>query len=361
VSTAFVVGAGVAGAAVARELALRGFDVTLAEQYVPGTVRSASGADTRLLRAAHGDAEWYTKSAVRARQLWLELSESTGERLWEPVGLAWLMRRENSFEGASQTVLERLGVAHDRLTPEEGRGLFPSLAVDDLFGILFEPDAGVLHARRATQLLVEDGRRRGVQFEAVHVSPEDEPAADVVVWAAGAWLPKLFPELVPVTVSRRDVFFLGGGAEWRDAPAFVEYDGGFYGHGDIGGLGVKVAPDFPSEEVDPDRLDRVPAPERQAQARAYTAKRFPALHDAPIIGARVCQYDLSPDSHFIVDRHPERASWWLIGAGSGHSFKHAPALAEYVADCVEGRREREPFHALGARTGRDGPRTSVAN
>jgi glycine/D-amino acid oxidase-like deaminating enzyme len=76
-----------------------------------------------------------------------------------------------------------------------------------------------------------------------------------------------------------------------------------------------------------------------------------------VIGTRVCQYDLSRDTHFIVDRHPERASWWLIGGSSGHGFKHGPALAEYVADCVEGKREREPFHALGPRTGDAGLRT----
>jgi len=79
--TALVVGAGVTGAAVARELARRGFDVTLVEQYGPGTVRSASGGDTRLLRAAHGDEEWYTRLAWRSRSLWLELQEATGERI----------------------------------------------------------------------------------------------------------------------------------------------------------------------------------------------------------------------------------------------------------------------------------------
>jgi glycine/D-amino acid oxidase-like deaminating enzyme len=92
-------------------------------------------------------------------------------------------------------------------------------------------------------------------------------------------------------------------------------------------------------------------------AREYLGRRFPALADAPVIGTRVCQYDLSADTHFIVDRHPDRDSWWLIGGGSGHGFKHGPAFAEYVVDCVEGKREREPFHALGARTGDAGLRT----
>ena len=358
-STALVVGAGVNGAAIARELAGRGFDVTLAEQYAAGTVRSASGGDTRLLRAAHGEAAWYTELAVRARTLWLELQEETGTRIWEPTGLAWFARRDDGFEARSLPALAAAGVPHEWLAPAAAAQLFPSLAVDDLHAVLFEPEAGVLHARRATQLLAEDAERRGARRVAERVTPGGAPGADAVVWACGAWLPALFPGLVPVTVERRDVFFLGGDAAWTGTPGWVEYDAGFYGHGDVGGLGVKVAPDHPSPQVEPDALERSPLPERERQARDYAARRFPALAGAPLLGARVCQYDLTPDTHFLVDRHPERESWWLVGGGSGHGFKHGPALAELVADCIEGKRAPEPFHALGPRTGDAGLRTGT--
>jgi glycine/D-amino acid oxidase-like deaminating enzyme len=354
---ALVVGAGVTGSAVARELARRGFDVTLAEQYGPGSVRSASGGDTRLLRAAHGDGEWYTELAWRARSLWLELELATGVPLWAPTGLAWFTGRDDGFEARSVPVLEAAGIPHEWRTPAEAASLFPSLGVDGLHAVLWEPEAGVLHARRATQLLALDAERRGARTIAARIAPDDEPEADVVVWACGAWLPALFPSEVEVRVERRDVFFLGGDASWRDSPGFVEYDSGFYGHGDIGGLGVKIAPDLPSMEVDPDTLDRRPLAEREAAARKFAARRFPSLAGAPVIGTRVCQYDLSSDSHFVFGRHPDRPSWWLFGGGSGHGFKHGPALAEYIADCVEERREPEPFHALGARTGDAGLRT----
>ena len=90
---------------------------------------------------------------------------------------------------------------------------------------------------------------------------------------------------------------------------------------------------------------------------AYAAHRFPGLAAAPVVGSRVCQYDVTADTHFAVGRHPEHETWWLVGGGSGHGFKHGPALGEYVADCLEGRRAAEPFHALGARTGDAGLRT----
>lgn len=356
-TSAVVVGAGVTGAAVARALATRDWRVTLVEQYSPGTVRSASGGDTRLLRAAHGEADWYTELAWRARSQWLELQNETGTRIWEPVGLAWFARRADGFERSSLASLERHGVPFDWLTPDDARTLYPTLAVDDLHGVLHEPDAGVLHARRATQLLVEDAERRGVARHAGRATPDDPPAADVVVWACGAWLPALFPTLVPVVVERRDVFFLGGGAAWTGTPGWVDYEAGFYGHGDVAGLGFKIAPDFPGDRVDPDTLDRIALPSRREEARDYAAVRFPGLAAAPVIGARVCQYDLTPDTHFVVARHPENASWWLVGGGSGHGFKHGPALADYIVDCIEEQRAPEPFHALGPREGDAGLRT----
>jgi glycine/D-amino acid oxidase-like deaminating enzyme len=351
VSSATVVGAGVFGASTARELARRGWDVTLVEQYAPGTVRSESGGDTRLLRTAHGRSDWYADLAWQARKAWLELQEQTGTRIFEQVGVAWFTQRADGFEAASRESLHWLA-------PDDARQLYPSLAVDDLHAVLFEPEAGVLHARRATQLLVEDGERSGVRLRPGRVTPADDLRSDVVIWACGAWLPALFPQDVELTIARRDVFFFGGDTAWRGAPGFCEYDGSFYGHGEIGGLGVKVSPDFGSDEVDPDTLDRIPSVERQKDARAYAARRFPALAETPIVGARVCQYSLTGDTHFIVDRHPLHDSWWLIGGGSGHGFKHGPALGVYVADCVEGKREREAFHALGPRTGDAGLRTA---
>jgi sarcosine oxidase len=356
---ATVVGAGVFGASTARALARRGWQVTLAEQYTPGTVRSASGGDTRLLRTAHGGVDWYAALAWDARRHWLALQEETGTRIWEPVGVAWFARTEDGFEARSRGTLERLGIPHEWLRPDDARRLYPSLNVDDLCAVLFEPDAGVLHARRATQLLVEDGERAGVRLETGRVTPADDPPADIVVWACGAWLPGLFAEHVRLTVTRRDVFFFGGTGAWRGTPGFCDYDGPFYGHGEIAGLGVKVAPDGPGPEIDPDRLDRLPSASEEAHARTYAAHRFPALADAPVVGARVCQYALTGDTHFLVARHPERDSWWLLGGGSGHGFKHGPALGEYVADCVEGHREPEPFHGLGPRTGSAGLRTAA--
>jgi sarcosine oxidase len=351
---AIVVGAGVFGASTARELARRGWDVRLVEQYAAGNVRSGSGGDTRLMRSSHGDAEWYTLLARRALELWRELEAETRVQLFEPVGLAWFETGDDDFTRRSEQTLGRLGIACERLTPEESKRLFPSLGVDDLRSTLYEPEAGVLYARLATRTLA-----RGLRVESAHATPTDPPRADVVVWACGSWLPTLFPELVQQRISRRDVFFVGVDGSWAGTPAFCDYAGPYYGHGELGGLGLEVAWDGPGEEIDPDEVERLPDPESEQLARAYLARRFPALAGAPLIGSRVCQYDLTADTHFLFDRHPERAGWWLLGGSSGHGFKHGPALGEYVADCIEGRREPKAFHALGPREGHAGLRTAT--
>jgi sarcosine oxidase len=352
-SSAVVVGAGVFGASTARELTRRGWSVTLVEQYVPGNVRSGSGGDTRLLRFSHGPVEWYTVLARRALELWRELEEESGSTLFEPIGIAWFDTGVSDFTEQSEATLRRLGIDCDRLTPEEARSLYPSLGGDDLRSVLYEPGGGVLYARAATRALAA-----GCRVEVGRPTPADPPVADVVVWACGSWLPGLFPELVDQRISRRDVFFFGVDGTWARRPGFCEYDGPYYGHGELGGLGMKISPDGFGSEIDPDALERTPDSRMEARAREYAARRFPALASAPVIGTRVCQYDLTTDTHFVVALHPEEAGWWLIGGSSGHGFKHGPALAEYVADCIEGRREPEPFHALGPRSGHAGLRTA---
>ena len=185
--------------------------------------------------------------------------------------------------------------------------------------------------------------------------------ADRVAWACGAWLPRLFGDLVRLRVTQQDVFFLGAGAAWATpgVPGWVDYDGAAYGLGDLDGRGVKIAPDVEGPEVDAETLRRVPRPEHEARMRAYVAARFPALADAPLVGTRTCQYELTADTRFLLAPHPEHdGRVWLLGGGSGHGFKHGPALAELVERWLAGAepagpalRARRPPHGRGAAHG----------
>ena len=352
-----VVGAGIFGACLARKLARDGWSVTLVDQYPPGHVRAASSGESRLIRFAHGRDRWYTRSAWRARELWRELEEETGAAVLARAGIAWFAHREDGWEAESEAVLTQEGIPCERLSPEDTAQLFPSFGGELLF-TLFEPDAGVLRAREATRLVVRSALESGVTFlggaarplgEAVEVGGQ-RLTADRVVWACGAWLPRVFPDLVRLRVTKQDVYFFGAPIAWETppVPGWVDYHRAVYGLGDLDGRGVKVAPDAEGPEFDPDADPRRPSKDGERRARRYMEERFPALARAPLVGTRTCPYALTPDTNFIVSPHPEHERVWLLGGGSGHGFKHGPALAEYVADLLS-RGEPEPRFGLTER------------
>jgi sarcosine oxidase len=349
------------GAAIADRLAGEDFEVTLVERAEPGHEGAESGGESRLIRCAHGDDELYTRSARRARELWLELRED----LIEPTGVAWLARRRDGWETDSEQVIRRLGIPVERRAPEAGAELFPTLETSDLAFVLWEPEAGVLRAAEATRALAERAAGRGAKLVRGEARPDgaavlvagERLEADLVVWACGAWLAELFPGLVELRVTLQEITFFETPAGW-EAPGFVDYDGAVYGCGPLDGYGMKVAIDEDGPPVDPSRRPAEARSETIAKARDYVAHRFPALAGAPLQRAKTCHYSLSGDLGFILDRHPEHESVWLAGGGSGHGFKHGPAFAEHAVAAMTGAAQPEPRWALGPRSGGRGLRTA---
>jgi sarcosine oxidase len=345
--SAAIVGAGIFGASLAHRLARDGWEVTLYERHAPGHPGAASGGESRLIRYAHGDDAWYARSAWRARDLWRELEAETGRELLVETGIAWFARSEEGWEARSEHVLRAEGIPFERLDPAAGRELFPSFEPGDLRFILWEPEAGVLRAAEATKATVEAAERAGVRLVRETVA-RDSATGDLVVWACGAWLPSLFE--LPIRVTKQDtLYFRAGGWPAPIVPAWVDYDRAIYGHGDLDELGVKVAPDAEGPAFDPEHGERTASPETEAAARDYLAERFPALAGAPLVHATVCQYALTMDTNFVIARRPERENEWILGGGSGHGFKHGPALAEYAARVLTGGQEPEAQFGLGPR------------
>jgi sarcosine oxidase len=322
-------------------------------------VRAASGGESRLIRCAHGPARWYTRSARRALDLWRELEQESGARLFVPAGVAWLARCEDGWEAESARVLDEEAIPTQRLSPAEAARLFPSFNGEGLAFVLFEPESGVLRARDATRVLVEQAVARGARLASVPGRPSGAAVeadgqlleADRVVWACGAWLARLFPELVELRVTKQDVYFFGAPAAWQtpSVPGWVDYDGAVYGVSDLDGRGFKASPDDDGPEFDPDSDDRVPSAEGERAAREYLGFRFPALAGAPLVGSRTCPYSLTADTNFVIAPHPEHPNVWLLGGGSGHGFKHGPALAEYVERLLSGDEKPDPSFGLGPR------------
>ncbi len=237
------------------------------------------------MRCCHGADADYTASARRARTLWRDLEEESGEALYEECGMAWFARRADGWEAASESVLERLGIPSERVDPA---AFYPSVAVEDLAFTLFEPEAGVLHAQRAVQALAAQAGAHGARIVRGVARPDRAAAVlddgtrlegDAVVWACGAWLADLFTDSVSLRVTRQEVLFFDGGTEWAAGqPAWVDYDGAMYGTADIDGHGFKASLDHEGPPASP--FDDLPeGGDTEAAVRDYLSRSLPLPGD----------------------------------------------------------------------------------
>lgn len=353
-----VVGAGTMGGWTALEAVRAGRTATLVDAFGVGHARATSGDETRIMRDSYGADELYTRWSRASRKAWIELAEEAGERLFVESGALWFAHRDDGFEAASHAALIRAGIPVERLGPDVIEDRWPQVSADGLAFAVFEPDAGVVMARRGVMAVVRQFVGHRGRFEIAAVRPGRQAGdrlldvvapdgsrfdGDAFVFACGPWLPRLFPEAVAdlVRVTKQDVLFVGPpsgdgrfAAEWL--PAWVDYDASFYGIPAIDGRGFKTAPDRYGPVFDPTDGERIVDPETVRLARRFLRRRFPALADQPVVETRVCQYEMTPDSHFLIDRHPDLSNVWLVGGGSGHAFKHGPAIGRHVLRLIDG-------------------------
>jgi sarcosine oxidase len=365
---AVVVGAGAFGAWTAHYLQLEGMRVTLIDMYGVAHSRSSSGDESRILRCGYGRDAVYSDMARRSLEAWKSLDAHAGRvdlPIWHPCGVLWLAAGGDAYTAATKATLEAGRHAVEALDGQALRARMPLIATGDIEMALFEPDAGVLSARRAIQRLARVLHTRGVIVERAQAQVTRPPfrslvategrtfEADVFVFACGAWLPKVFPELLGACIhpTRQEVIYFGtpaGDDRFTAArlPAWVDFPSGIYGVPDIEGRGVKVGVDTHGPPIDPDTADRTADPETVEIARRWLGRRLPALTDAPVVETRVCQYENTSNGDFLIDRHPAYDNVWIVGGGSGHGFKHGPAIGEYVAGMVFAKREAEPRFLL---------------
>ncbi|MBA2373659.1 MAG: FAD-dependent oxidoreductase [Chloroflexi bacterium] len=385
-----VVGAGTMGAWTALEARRAGWRTTLVDAYGAGHPRATSGDETRIIRAAHGSDALYTRWSREALRAWLAFEAEVGDRLFVGCGALWFAGPDGTFVSASEATLRAQDIPVERLDAAALAERWPQIGTSDLAFALHEPEAGLLMARRGVAAVARRFSEEGGRFELAWARPgraagrrlmEIETgdglhlAADAFVFACGPWLPRLFPDVLGelIRVTKQDVCFIGSpGGDGRFAadrlPCWVDFEGAFYGVPGVEGGGMKIGPDRYGPVFDPSSGDRLVDPESVRLTRRYLARRFPALADAPVIESRVCQYETTPDTNFILDRHPAWDNVWIAGGGSGHGFKHGPVIGRYLADRLAGvpaeaedarfliDRPRAP--ATGVRTGGDAIVTS---
>jgi sarcosine oxidase len=366
-----VVGAGVFGAWTAYQLRRSGKRVVLIDAYGAGNSRSSSGDESRIIRMGYGGDEIYTRSAQRSLQLWRELFARVDQPLFRQTGVLWLAHEDDPYPLRSAETLEKIGIPLEKLTTAEVGQRYPKIGLDRISWAMLEPESGVLMARRAVQAVTFAAVRTGVEYlqDAV-MTPDGSGSLNEIttatgrrisagnyVFACGPWLPKIFLDLLVERIhpTRQEVFYFGtpAGDQSFSAPAlptWIDFKDEAYGLPDLEGRGIKIAVDRHGPEFDPDTGDRVVTKEGLAEVRQCLARRLPALKDAPVTEARVCQYENTSNGDFLIDRHPAFDNVWLVGGGSGHGFKHGPVVGEYVTARIEGGKEGiEPRFSLATK------------
>ncbi len=352
-----VIGAGVFGAWTAYELQKSGQRVVLLDCYGPANSRASSGGESRVIRCAYGDAEIYSRWAMRSLAAWEEFFTRAGQPLLHRTGVLWLAQARDPLSLKSLETLKRLGVVHERLERAELEKRFPQMSFGSLRWGIFEPQSGVLMARRAVQLVVAETVKNGAHYinafvnapkgkdklDSLLTSSGEKVLAGNYVFACGPWLAKMFPSVVGARIhpTRQDVFFFGtppGDKRFAppQMPVWADFGSEIYGVPDLENRGFKIGLDRHGPSFDPDTAERLAARSNLNEVRKYLGKRFPALKNAPLIESRVCQYENTSNGDFLIDRHPDFSNVWLVGGGSGHGFKHGPAVGEYVRKRVSG-------------------------
>src|ERR1022692_2745103 len=296
-----IVGAGAFGGWTALHLLERGARVTLLDAWGPGNSRASSGGETRIMRGTYGPNQPYTRLAARALEMWAKYERRWKRQFLHRSGVLWMVSsRDDAFERGSLAMLREAGITFQELSTPQMKKRWPQVNFADVQWGIFEPECGYLDARASCQAVV-----------------------DAFVGGGGAY--------------RQVAVSAAGDSRFTDAHLPVWGDHGkrfFYGIPGSDRRGFKVADDTRGAAFDPTSGERVITQATLKRVREYLALRFPAMKDAPLLETRVCQYEQTFDSNFILDRHPRMDNVWTIGGGSGHGFKHGPAVGEMMAELL---------------------------
>ncbi|HLJ85200.1 MAG TPA: FAD-dependent oxidoreductase [Candidatus Angelobacter sp.] len=368
-----VIGAGVFGSWTAHCLRRSGASVALLDAYGAANSRASSSGETRIIRMGYGPDDLYTRWSGRSLQLWRDFFGDLGNNgndLFHRTGVLWLSNDSDQYTRQLWEVLTMEKVCAEKLSSAEIRKRYPQLQMEDVTWGVFEPESGVLMARQAVQAVVRNSVKNGVDHRIVQVLPPKgsgkldsihtsggEIAAGVFIFACGPWLPKLFPFLEQrISPTKQEVFFLGppsGSDEFRPPkmPVWLHHTHPLlpYALPDIEGRGFKIAFDRHGADFDPDTGHRLVEQQSIGELREYLKKNVPALGNAPIVETRVCQYENTSNGDFLVDKHPDFSNVWLVGGGSGHGFKHGPAMGEYVSGRILRDLPEEPRLSLATK------------
>ena len=348
-----VVGLGAMGASTSCELARRGATVLALEQFNLLHSLGSSHGQSRMIRLAYYEHPDYVPLLSRAHHLWTEMQARHGDAFLQS-GVIYMGTPSSPLISGSEKSARLYGIAHQMFDRAQLGARFPHFEVPEDYVGMFEPDAGILRPEPIIHHYLSTALAAGVDVRACEpvtsweaneasvavATPNATYTARHVIFCSGAWSGAVVRDLgVKLKVTRQTAaWFWPRHPELFSAERFSSWaidngNGGLvYGFPILPGYpGVKVAIHAPGPEVQPDHVTRSFIKGDDVEIRAALGQYLPAA-EGPLLGSSFCLYTNSPDSHFIVDRHPRRERVTIACGFSGHGFKFASVMGEILAD-----------------------------
>ena len=347
-----VVGLGGMGSAVLARCALRGSTVVGIEQFPLRHELGASTGKSRIIRKAYFEDAGYVPLLVRAHELWRDVERRSGASLLRITGLLLAGTETSEVIVGARSAAEAYDLDVDVLTAREMRARYPQLRVrDDEVGV-FERDAGVvfpeaavdahlriaeaLGARTIEQTAVTSWEVADDETVRLRLSDRSTVEAGAAVFALGPWFAEELKALgVPLVIQRNvQAWFEPDSGAW-DAGRFPVFlidrpeHPRLYGFPDMGD-GVKAAFHGFGEQTEPGALRRE-GDERDIEPLARAVEAWMPGAASRLRAVKACMYSLTPDEHFVIDRHPRYSNVVVCGGFSGHGFKFASVVGEIGA------------------------------
>ncbi|KQX48211.1 MULTISPECIES: N-methyl-L-tryptophan oxidase [unclassified Paenibacillus] len=358
-----VIGAGSMGMSAGYHLAKNKVKVLLIDKFDPPHAAGSHHGETRLIRHAYAGSSSYTAMAIRADRLWKELEEASGQRLLVRSGVLNMGAAKSLHMGSKLKSTAAFGLKVDQLNADEIRKRWPGVNPPDSYIGLYEHEAGFLYSEACVRAYRQQALAAGARLlvntqvagikigkSGVTVQTLDGAYhADQLILSAGAWFSKLNAIIhLPIRSVRKAVAWFNSDESLYDSARFPGFtlgaeNGGFYGFPSIDGSGVKIGrhdagqPWKPGQPFEP--FGHYAEDEKDLR---QALEAFLPQASGQVLRGAVCKYELTPDEHFIIDRHPEHAHVLLAGGFSGHGFKFASVVGEILSDLSrEGTTEQE--------------------